>query len=300
MLEQQSGTSVLTPTGAVDHGDGHAIATLHDALEQHGHPAELVDPHRARARWPGLRVEWDVLFHPDAGRVHADRAVRAFHTAGRELGVVVRTGERAVRVVPADGRVDVVLNSGAHLAAGAVVVAAGAWSAAVLDGVVDGLPPLRVTQEQPVHFPSALPADSWPSFIHHRGAGESGIYGLGGDDGVKVGEHAVGPVVDPDHRDRTTEPEALRRVQDYAARWLPGVDVTRPSASTCLYTSTPDSDFVVDRQGPVTVLAGFSGHGFKFAPAIGELAAGLVLDGTPALPRFALGRHTTTTDEGAA
>jgi FAD dependent oxidoreductase len=79
----------------------------------------------------------------------------------------------------------------------------------------------------------------------------------------------------------------------YAREWLPGVDPTRRTATTCLYTTTPDRDFLIDRVGPLTVLGGFSGHGFKHAPAIGELATGLVLDNGPTdtvLPRPAVHR----------
>jgi sarcosine oxidase len=72
-------------------------------------------------------------------------------------------------------------------------------------------------------------------------------------------------------------------------RWLPGVDAGAPTATTCLYTSTPDEDFVLDRVGPITVLGGFSGHGFKFASVIGELAADLV-EGRPGPERFRLSR----------
>jgi sarcosine oxidase len=66
------------------------------------------------------------------------------------------------------------------------------------------------------------------------------------------------------------------------------VDAGRPESTTCLYTLTPDENFVIDRHGPITVLAGFSGHGFKFGSVIGELAADLV-DGKPGAARFALG-----------
>jgi sarcosine oxidase len=67
------------------------------------------------------------------------------------------------------------------------------------------------------------------------------------------------------------------------------VDPERPESTTCLYTTTPDHDFVIDRQGPIVVLAGFSGHGFKFGSLIGELAADLADDRT-GLSRFALRR----------
>jgi sarcosine oxidase len=72
------------------------------------------------------------------------------------------------------------------------------------------------------------------------------------------------------------------------------VDPASAKASTCLYTTTPDHHFIVDRSGPVTVLAGFSGHGFKFTPAIGELAAGLVSGAARAPAEFAFGRRAAT------
>jgi len=114
---------------------------------------------------------------------------------------------------------------------------------------------------------------------------------LSSSDGIKVGEHGTGPRVEPQTRNFLPEPAGVARLRDYAAQWLPGVDPTSAKPLTCLYTTTPDQNFVIDRRGPITVAAGFSGHGFKFAPAIGELVAGLV-NGTVEPPQlFALGRH---------
>jgi sarcosine oxidase len=153
------------------------------------------------------------------------------------------------------------------------------------------LPELTTTQEQPAHF---LPLETplgWPSFIHHPGAEYQGpgIYGLGSADGIKIGEHGTGPKVEPATRDYLPDPAGIARLRTYAARWLPGVDPATASATTCLYTTTPDHNFVIDRLGPITVAAGFSGHGFKFAPAVGELIAGLVNGTTDAPELFALG-----------
>jgi sarcosine oxidase len=143
-----------------------------------------------------------------------------------------------------------------------------------------GLPALVTTQEQPAHFqarPGQPPTDEWPAFLHHPGVDHRGpgIYGLGAAEGVKVGEHGTGPVVDPDHR-IPVDPARLARLQEYIATWLPGVEPATAEPMSCLYTTSPDHNFIVDRQGPVTVAAGFSGHGFKFTPVIGELIAGLV------------------------
>ena len=96
--------------------------------------------------------------------------------------------------------------------------------------------------------------------------------------------------MEPATRDFLPDPDGVARLRQYAANWLPGVDPTTASATTCLYTTTPDHNFIVDRRGPITVAAGFSGHGFKFAPAIGELVAGLVNGTADAPDLFALGR----------
>ncbi len=117
-----------------------------------------------------------------------------------------------------------------------------------------------------------------------------GIYGLLSPDGVKIGEHGTGPEVHPDTRNFEPEPAVTARLVEYAAQWLPGVDPATAAPLTCLYTTTPDSNFVVDRVDRITVAAGFSGHGFKFAPAIGELIAALV-EGNISTPElFSLSR----------
>ncbi len=119
-------------------------------------------------------------------------------------------------------------------------------------------------------------------------------YGLGSEDGIKVGFHVYGPIVsgDPGQRDRSVPDEAVRELQAYVRAWVPGVDADSARPTTCLYDLTPDHDFIVDRVGPVTILAGFSGHGFKFAPAVGELATRLTLEGAVTPDRFRLDRFT--------
>jgi sarcosine oxidase len=291
-LEAETGATVLTLTGAVDHGPEAATRALHEALSAAGQANELLTPAEVGERWPGLRADTTALFHPDAGRLHADDSVAALQQAAQLKGARIRHGVRVARISNgSDGRVEVRSIQDEVLLADAVVVAVGGWTPNTLREVVVGLPELRVTQEQPAHFPAADPL-SWPSFIHHAGGGfdlEGGVYGLGSVDGVKVGFHGVGPIIDPDHRDRSIDPAAQARLQAYAEQWLPGVDASRPESMTCLYTITPDHNFVIDRQGPITVLAGFSGHGFKFGSVIGELAADLV-EGQPGADPFALGR----------
>jgi sarcosine oxidase len=162
------------------------------------------------------------------------------------------------------------------------VVAAGAWTADVLGGLLR-LPALRVTQEQPAHFAPVSADLEWPAFTADPVEGwPGGVYGLySPGEGVKVGFHGTGPEVHPDARTFTAEPAQLARLQEYVRRWLPGLDAETPEPISCTYTSTVSGEFVLDRVGPVVVAAGFSGHGFKGAPAIGRILADLAL-GTPA------------------
>lgn len=290
-LEEESAVPVLELTGAIDHGPPTALEPLHSALRAAGQRAEYWSAADVTDRWPVLRVDTAALHHPDAGRLNADRAVAALQRAAATRGAHLhfRTPVRRL-VVRTDGRVRLETEDSAYVVDQAVV-APGAWAGELLDGLID-LPPLRVTQEQPVHFAAPDPLD-WPSFIHHGGAGlpvGAGSYGLGSLEGVKVGFHAVGrPVPAPGDRDRSIDDQALQLVRSYVRQWLPGADPDQASARTCLYTLTPDHDFIVDRRGPITVLAGFSGHGFKFGSVLGALAVDLVA-GRAALPLFALDR----------
>lgn len=308
-LESASGVPLLTITGGVIHGPG-VDPRVARALAARRVPVEWLTPAQAARRWPGLRFEGRVLHEPEtAGRLHADRAVAALTGAATRSGASVRhrTPVRRIEVDGGSGTVRVATDDGAVVAR-RVVVTTGAWSAAVLAGV-PGFPPdaaawpMVVTQEQPAHFPlraGAPTLDAWPSFIHavDRRAWPSEAYGLATPgEGVKVGFHGTGPVTDPDRRTFSPEPAQLEQLRSYVARWVPGVDPDSPEPISCTYTSTPDSDFVLDRRGPVVVGAGFSGHGFKFATAVGRVLADLadprahpVAGATAGRERFALAR----------
>ena len=303
-LERVDGQHFYARTGAVDHGDPATLHALAQALNEAGLEHSLLRPSAAQLQWPGLRFDTMVLHHPEAGRLHADQAVAALQRRASAEGAEVwhnspvtglRSHSAGVRVLTASG----------SLRFDQVVVAAGAWTTELLAGVpavLRELPELTTTQEQPAHFLPLETPVGWPSFIHHPGAEYQGpgIYGLGSADGIKIGEHGTGPKVEPATRDYLPDPAGIARLRAYAARWLPGVDPATASATTCLYTTTPDHNFVIDRRGPITVAAGFSGHGFKFGPAVGELVAGLVNGTTDAPELFALGSHRQPAAAGRA
>ncbi|AFR47280.1 N-methyl-L-tryptophan oxidase [Gordonia sp. KTR9] len=280
-LEAETGTSLLTVTGGVDQGHPPYLAEIAGTLGELGVEHHWLPPEEATRRWPGISFPDRVLFYPGSGRLHADDAVTALQNAAVARGAEVRHNTQVLSIeVDGDDAVAVRTDDHEYLAR-RVVVAAGAWAEKLVGHLVP-LPAIRVTQEQPAHFAPLDRTVEWPSFTisHDPDAPETrpfgGVYGLSsGDEGVKVGFHGVGPVVDPDHRDFTAEPRQLAALQDYVREWIPGVDADRPVPISCTYATTADSNFIIDRVGPVTVAAGFSGHGFKFVPAIGRLLADL-------------------------
>jgi sarcosine oxidase len=283
-LEDRSGTTLLTTTGGVDHGRPADLAGLADALASAGEPGTWLERRAAEERWPGMRFDGRVLFHEHTGRVHADHAVAALRSSAEKAGAVTHFETPVTELVPlGDDRVEVRTRDRTYRARVAVVTA-GAWTAKLLGGLVP-LPPLVVTQEQPAYF-APMPDFAWPAFIHYRQTGA--VYGLDTPgEGVKVGEHGTGMRIDPDRRDFRPEPARLQELRRYVDDWLPGLDPDVFTPISCTYTSTPRNDFVLDRAGPIVVGAGFSGHGFKFVPAIGRVLADLALGGRCPDPRFA-------------
>ncbi|MCM2424989.1 FAD-dependent oxidoreductase [Streptomyces sp. RKAG337] len=293
-LESDSGTSLLRMLGSVDFGTRQYAGSVAAQLAAAGVAHEVLRPDEAERRWPGMRFEGPVVHHAQGGTVDAASAVTAFTGAAVRRGAVVRYGAAVAALEATKDGARVHLADGDTVLADHVVVAAGGWTAGLLAGHVE-LPPLTVTQQDTFHFPRLDPAaPAWPSVLHEQGAG---IYHLaGGRDGGpaddrKVGEHYAGRETTAAGRDGVITAESRARVVAYVKRWLPGLDPTPRTETSCLFTFTPSEDFLLDRAGPFVVCSPCSGHGAKFAPLIGELATGLVTGDATVPEPFRLTAH---------
>jgi sarcosine oxidase len=271
------------------------------ALGACGAPFEWLRPAEAMTRFPGFDFTGleRVLFHPDAGVCLADRTVAAQVRLARAGGVDVREETEVLTVRP-DAPGVVLETTAGDLWAGVVVVTAGPWASRVLADALGGagagaralLPSLQsVAYYSPVE--PAMEA-AMPTFVDWHGQGITGYAvppgGVG--QGVKVGDHSHGTPIDPTQGPFEVQPATLDTIAAFVARRLPGLAAEPVGVETCLYTFTPDEDFVLDRVGDVVVGAGFSGHGFKFGPLVGEVLADLATGREPDLPaeRFAVRR----------
>jgi sarcosine oxidase len=253
-LEAESGETVLELYGLVE-----IVRTLEEStartLERNGVAWERLDKAEAERRYP-IRVpeESFAVVQAEAGIVRADKALAAFR---RELDV--REGQRV--------RPD-------ELEADAVVVTAGSWVNELLDEPLS----VRTTRETLCYFrPDAggRPVPSVVSFkpdrhTHDMYSLNDPVYGL------KVGAHHAGGEADPNVAGEP-DPELVERITAWANETYRLAEPEPAGAETCMYTTTADESFVIERRGRVVVGSPCSGHGFKFAPAIGERLAGLAL-----------------------
>ncbi len=301
-LEIRSGTSLLTMTGGVDHGTVRDLPAIARALTARRIEHEVLDGAEAEKRWPGMRFESDVLYHPQAGTVDAELAVQSALSVAESGGAEV-FADTAALTIEVDGETAIVGTTRGSVRAGRVALAAGAWLGELGEAVNGGcltLPPLRVSQQQTFHFTRSAGIGAWPTSVH-KGTAMSTYSLAGGRDGGpggarKVAEHAPGGF-DTTARTRSgvVDPVAQQRIVDHVRKWMPGL-VPEPFAeATCLYTSTENEDFLLDRVGPLVICSPCSGHGAKFAPLIGEMVTDLVTGtGTPE-PRFSLAAHRAIT-----
>lgn len=303
-LARLSGRELIVPTGSVDYGAERDPAALAAVLAACGVEHELLGAEEARSRWPQIAFDTEVLWHPGAGVIDAQETVLAMVRAAAQHGARLETGWAAESVVRDGAAFVITAEDGRTLRAGRVVVAAGGWLPRLLgalplpEGFLDAMPHLEVRQEQAYHFPyadaSAEAAAAWPTFIHMRRGWTA--YGLpGGRDagfrGQKIAEFNGGKVLpSAAEQDGVIDPENRRRVVEYVREYLPGLVPEPYAETTCLFTNTPTEDFVIDSAGGITVVSPCSGHGAKFAPVIGELAADSA-SGTGEVPaRFRVAR----------
>jgi sarcosine oxidase len=298
-LADEAGEEFILTTGGLDFGPAREQEKMHEVLRAFGVPVELMPPGAAAERWPGLAFGRDpVMFHPDAGVIDAERAMSAMRALAEARGAQIHYGSPVLSVSASDAGA-VVRTADRSWHAPVVVVAAGAWLEPLLGGLV-ALPPLVVTQQQAFHFAPHGSAGPRPAFIYR---GEVAMYGLlAGRDGevpgaIKIGRHVQGPVTTGDDRDGIVSPAGREEVRAFVRETVEYVDPDPVGELTCLYTSTATEDFILDRQGPFVVCSACSGHGAKFAPLTGELAADLACGGPDlngrhtADPRFTLAAH---------
>lgn len=302
MVEMDAGEPLLLRTGGLDVAPRDAaidLGTYTESMRACGVPFEELDAREIMRRWPQWRLgdEHHGVFQAESGIAMAARANAAHQRMAREHGATLRdrAAVESVRVADGGGEIDVVAD-GATYRAGSLVIAAGPWSRDVLRDFDVDLP-LEVTQEQVTYFASPRPGDFAPErFPIWIWMDDPCYYGFPafGEPGPKVARDAGGRPVTAHTRTFDPDPTAVAEVQGFLARHLPTTLGPIIYTKTCLYTLTPDRDFIIDHipNHPNVWLAVGAGHAFKFASVIGRILSELAIDGrTPSdLSPFSISR----------
>ena len=303
-LEEDAGEHLLARTGGVffGHKSGPVMASARAALDSSRVPYELLDSVEARRRFPALRLAETeaALYQPDMGYLRATACVRANVRLARALGADVRERTSVREVAPRGGKAVVTTEAGEEYVFDRVLVTAGPWMGRLFAALHL---PLTVTRQQVVYLKPErgagwdFEADRLPVWID----ADANAYGFPSDghiEGVKLASHHRGETEDPDGARRPPDDSYASEMADYAVARFHGLTRQVTRAETCLYTNTPDEDFLVDvvpDMPSVWLVSGCSGHGFKFTVLLGKIAAEAATLGVtpPYLSRFALARFST-------
>ena len=286
-LERASGQQLLQITGLLMVGQDTAeiITGAERAAREHQLPLESLTAREIRRRYPMLRVHDDErgVFEPEGGVLDPERSVETQLQVAAAADAEMHFGLAMEKWEATEDQFVIRLADGSAVTSRALVLSLGAWFKDALEklGVA-----IRVQRNVQVWFTPAtnqFAPGCIPAFLLDRAGLPAPLYGFPDfGDGVKAAFHAHGDLTNASHLDR--EIDRVRDVDPVAQaieQWMPGAGATFRAAKPCPYTLTPDGHFVVDRhpRHPRLILCGgFSGHGFKFAPVIGEICAGLALE----------------------
>jgi len=296
-LSCEAERQLFVPTGLLMSGpaDGETIRGARLSAEQHHLELENLSHAEVEQRFPGFVIpaDHDIAYEPGAGTLFVDECVFSQIEQAVVRGAVFKA-EEAVLDWSTDGDKVRVRTTTNEYVGRKLIITAGAWASDFLADI--GLP-LRVVRKFVAWFPclagSFRADEGFPAYFFEMPYGS--FYGFPSFDGatIKVGDHLGGQLVaDPLIVDRKCHDSDVARLKGFLEQQMPNIQTNPVKHSVCLYTMSVDQHFVIDRhpQWPnVVFAAGFSGHGFKFCPVIGQALADLALEGTTSLPIEFLG-----------
>ncbi|MCH8298524.1 MAG: N-methyl-L-tryptophan oxidase [Chloroflexi bacterium] len=286
-LEDAAGERLMVTTGSVRAGppDSPFFRGAKEACDVHNIPYEILTAPELNNRFPGYRFPEEIssVYQADGGFLLPERCIVNYVKAAQEAGAEVHSQETVLDWEPQGEGVRVRTDRDTY-SAGRLVVTAGAWAAKLAPQVAKYTAPERqvLIWFQPKR-PELFRAETFPVFGIWTEEGRYYGFPSYGVPGFKIGRaHHLRQQVDPDLMDREVHAEDEDILRQFTSRYFPLAAGPVLDLKTCIYTNTPDEHFIIDllpSQPQVSVAAGFSGHGFKFASVIGEIMADLAQHG---------------------
>lgn len=293
-LERDTGEQLLLLPGGLMMGTetSEVVAGTLRSAREHGLPHEVLDTGDIRRRYPLFRVPDQTVgvFEKAAGLVFCERAITVHLSMARRAGAELRFHEPVIEwKATSDGGGVIVRTEAGTYSASQLVITPGPWAPRLLHEMAV---PFVVERQvlywfQPMCDIDAFAPDRFPVYIWQRPDGAT-PYGFpaidGAEGGVKIAFYRKtnSEPCTPETVDRRVRDDDVAEMRGAMREFLPALDGELVAATTCLYTLTPDLDFVIGEHPEfpqVKVAAGFSGHGFKFCSVVGEILANLVTTG---------------------
>jgi sarcosine oxidase len=281
-LERDSGERLLTQTGGLYMGapDGELVSGSLTSARTHGLAHKVLDSVELRRRYPVFNVhpDWVGVLDEQAGWLAPERAVETHLRLAERHGATLRF-EEPIEHFELDGSGVRVTSAHGAYSARRLVITAGSWLPRLLPRLA---PHLWVERNVLFWFEPLGNFDVFAQLpVYIAEDTDRMYYGFpyDPDHGLKLAGLHFGDRVDPDTIDREPRAQDEDRIRGWLRRRMPIANGERRRAQVCMYTNSPDGHFIIDREGPVTYASACSGHGFKFASAIGEILADLAITG---------------------
>lgn len=298
-FESETGSTLYHQTGIVYFGkkENENISGIRNSAKLHNVPLENLSPVESNKIFSAFQVprDFDVIFEPDAGFVTPERTIEAYVRESRKSGAVIKTNTPVLswRQEPHGIRV---ITEGQEYTCEKMVVTAGAWTSRLVPQLK---PHLQVTRQVLAWVTprneETFSLGNFPCwFVEDPDLGT--FYGFpilpqsrfGGPTGLKLAHHHPGMKCSPEDIHGDLPPSEKEKLRDFLRTYLPSAGDRITEVKNCLYTYSPDSHFIIDHlpgyDRRVIVAGGFSGHGFKFVPVVGEILADLAVKGRTELP----------------
>lgn len=299
-LEEQTGTQIYFRTGLVYFGkpSDPLMKGVHESADKYKIKVNSLTSAETSKKYPQFNIpsDYEKLEEPDAGFVTPERSILLFTEQALMKGASIHTKEKVIKWKRSEGTIAVKTDKASYTCK-KLVITAGPWAGKMIPGFATNL---KVTRQmlawvKPKKWDNFV-LGQFPCWIISEHGKPGSVYGFpilpvgkfGGPGGLKLAHHYQGAVSDPDTISRIPTPEDEAILVDALNTFIPEGYSATLVMKTCMYTNTPDENFVLDFlpgfDEDVAIATGFSGHGFKFASVVGEIMADLSMNGKTTLP----------------
>jgi sarcosine oxidase len=294
-FEEETGSQFYYPTGLIYFGnpDSTVIKGVKQSASLYNVSLEKSNASFTFKRFPQFSIpaDYESLFEPDAGFVTPEKAIKFYSQQAIKKGAEIYTKEKAIEWKKNGSAITVITDKNKY-SCDKLIITTGAWTNKMLPAFAGKIKVTRqfVAWIRPGN-PDRFLLNKFPCWMIADNERPGAYYGFpflpveefGEPGGLKIAHHYPGFVTDPDKVNRQTMPEDIADLKYALEKYLPGTFDTILSTKICLYANSPDENFIIDKlpgyEKNVVVACGFSGHGFKFIPVVGEILADLALDG---------------------